>query len=155
MPTARKPAVRTRRPRRLPQEGFTLFLLDLDSYEGLAFYAKEEDTPEDAQEAAQEWAERELSDGWIAAAMVEGKTGNPKPGSTGFTVFLANLDSDDGIAYYAKTASTEANAKRLANGWAARAIRDGYSVVGTLRGEVTPVHEDGGGVYCRLVNFRA
>lgn len=155
MPLTRKPTTRHRRiPRAARGTGFAVFLLDLDNYEGLAFHAKDADTPEDAKEDAEEWAERELRDGWVAIAMVEGKSGNPKPGSEGFTVFLADFNSG-GIAYYARNARSEKGAATLATGWAARAIRDGYAVVGTLRGEVTPVHEDGGGVYCRLVNFRA
>ncbi len=129
-----------------------MFLLDLDSYEGLAFHAKDSDTPEDALEEAKEWAEREL-DEWVAAAMIEGTAGVPAPGSTGFTVFLVDLDSHEGIAYYARTASSKTNAERIAKGWAERAIRDGYSIVGAVAGKVTPVHEDGGGVYCGLVNF--
>lgn len=147
------PGTRSRRPaRRASRDGFTVFLLDLDSYEGVAFHAKDSDTPEDAKDDAREWAERELDDEWVAAAMIEGTKGNPAPRSTGFTVFLVDHDSG-GIAYYARSASSEKNAERLAKGWAERAIRDGYSIVGAVAGKVTPVHEDGGGVYCRLVNF--
>ena len=146
------PGTRARPARRAPQEGFTVFLLDINSYEGVAFHAKDSDTPEDAKDDAREWAERELDDEWVAAAMIEGTAGYPAPRSTGFTVFLVDHDSG-GIAYYARTASSEKNAERLAKGWAERAIRDGYSIVGAVAGKVTPVHEDGGGVYCRLVNF--
>lgn len=145
------PGTRSRPARRAPQKGFTVFLLDLDSHEGIAHYDANARAPVEGEASARTWAEDNLRDGWDLVATVRGKDGAPTPG--GFTVFLLDLDTHEGVVIYDGKARSAKAAVAAVQKWADRRLRDGYDIVGVLRGEVTPVNEPDGGIPCRWVDL--